>query len=30
MDLESVILNEVTQKRRNSIRHPLYVESKKK
>ena len=30
MDLESVILSEVRQRRRNSIWHPLYVESKKK
>ena len=30
MDLESVILNEVSQRRRNIIWHPLYVESKKK
>ena len=30
MDLESVVLNEVSQRRRNVIWHPLYVESKKK
>ena len=30
MDLESVILSEARQRRRNSIWHPLYVESKKK
>ena len=30
IDLESVILSEVRQRRRNIIRHPLYVASKKK
>ena len=30
MDLEIVILSEESQRRRNSICHPLYVESKKK
>ena len=30
LDLESVILNEVRQRRRNVIWHPLYLESKKK
>ena len=30
MDLESVILSEVSQTEENSIWHPLYVESKKK
>ena len=30
MDLESVILSEVSQRKRNSIWHALYVESKKK
>ena len=30
MDLEIVILSEVSQRRRNIIWHPLYVESKKK
>ena len=29
MDLESVILSEVSQRGRNTIWHPLYVESKK-
>ena len=29
MDLENVLLSEVRQKRRNTIRHPLYVKSKK-
>ena len=30
MDLETVILSEGIQRRRNIVRHPLYVESKKK
>ena len=30
MDLEIVLLSEVTQRRRNIIGHALYVESKKK
>ena len=30
LDLESVILSEVGQRRRNIIQHPLYVECKKK
>ena len=30
MNLESVILSEVRQRRRNIIQHPLYVKSKKK
>ena len=30
IDLESVILSEVSQRRRNIIQHPLKVESKKK
>jgi len=30
MDIESVTLNEVSQRRRNSVWHPLYAESKKK
>ena len=30
MNLESVILSEVRQRRRNIIHHPLYVKSKKK
>ena len=30
MELESVTLSEVSQRRRNILRHPLYVESKKK
>ena len=30
MDLETIMLGEVSQKRRNIIPHPLYVESKKK
>ena len=30
IDLETVILSEVRQRRRNIIGHPLYVESKKK
>ena len=30
MDLEIVILSEVSQRRRNIVWHPLYVESKKK
>ena len=30
MDLESVILSEVSQRRRNILLHPLNVESKKK
>ena len=30
MDLETAILSVVSQRRRNIVRHPLYVESKKK
>jgi len=30
MDVESVILSEVSQRRRNIVWHPLYMESKKK
>ena len=30
MDLEIVILSEVRKRRKNIVRHPLYVESKKK
>ena len=30
MNLESVILSEVRQRRRNIVQHPLYVKSKKK
>jgi len=30
MGLKSVIVSEVTQRRRNTILHPLYVDSKKK
>ena len=30
MDLESVIPSEISQRRRNIVQHPLYVESKKK
>ena len=30
VDLEIFILSEVSQRRRNILRHPLYVESKKK
>ena len=30
LDLESVILSEVSQRKRNTVWHPLYMESKKK
>ena len=30
MDLESVILSEISQRRRNIVSHPLYMESKNK
>ena len=30
MDLETVILSEVRQRRRNTVLHPSYMESKKK
>ena len=30
MDLESIVLSEVRQRGRNILRHPLYVQSRKK
>ena len=30
MDLDSIRLSEVNQRRKNILRHPIYIESKKK